>query len=396
MERRNMFKAVAGVSDYLGMFLGGERENVSSERGALLELRLWIILLLLMAVGILMIYSSSAAFGLKRFSDPTYYMKRQLLWFFLGICSMVVISCIPYRLYRKLLPLMFIGIFAGLIAVLIPGIGVKVNNAQRWLQIGSFSFQPAEYAKVVWILYLSVYLSKKEEKIVHFKDGFLPPMFLCGIICLLIVKEPDFGTPFMIGVLTVSMLALGGVRWFHLFILILPACLVLYKFVYSVPYRWERIMAFRNPWTDPLDSGYQLIHAWISVGSGGLWGKGLGAGQQKLFFLPEPYTDFIFAVIGEEMGFAGVLVVIILFVLLFWTGFRIARCAPDLLGTFMALGLTMLLSLQALLNMGVVLGLFPTKGLPLPFISYGGSAFTANCIAAGILINIARSSRRQL
>jgi cell division protein FtsW len=166
--------------------------------------------------------------------------------------------------------------------------------------------------------------------------------------------------------------------------------------VYLVPYRWERITAFLNPWTDPLDSGYQLIQAWIAVGSGGLLGKGLGFGQQKLFYLPESFTDFILAVIGEELGFVGILGICALFLFLFQTGIRISRSAPDYLGSLMAFGLTLLLSLQALMNINVVLGLFPTKGMPLPFISYGGSAFVANCVIIGILMNIARSSQTRV
>jgi cell division protein FtsW len=188
------------------------------------------------------------------------------------------------------------------------------------------------------------------------------------------------------------MLMVGGVPVRHL-LLFAPVGLVgFYYFVYRVSYRWERITAFMNPWTDPLDSGYQLIQAWIAVGSGGLLGKGLGAGHQKLFYLPESFTDFIMAVIGEELGFLGILIVCALFFFLFWTGMHISQKAPDGFGAMLALGLIMLLALQALLNMGVVLGLVPTKGMPLPFISYGGSAFTANCLAVGILMNIARSN----
>jgi cell division protein FtsW len=364
-------------------------------RGVALELQLWVVVLLLMTIGVVMIYSASTAIALKKFSDPAYFIKRHLLYFFIGLTVMTVASCVPYRWFRTWWVLLMAMTLSVLIAVLIPGVGKEVNNAQRWIQIGSFSLQPAEFAKVVWVIYLAVYLSKKEESIRQFAVGFLPPMILCGVFCFLILLESDFGTPFMISLITVSMLALGGVPWRYLLALTAPALAVFYWFVYSVPYRWERITAFRNPWTDPLDSGYQLIQAWIAVGTGGVLGKGLGAGQQKLFFLPEPYTDFIFAVIGEEMGFLGVFAVVMLFALLLWTGFRIALHAPDFLGSILAIGLTMLFSFQALINMGVVLGLFPTKGLPLPFISYGGSSFTANSLAAGILLNIARNSLKR-
>jgi cell division protein FtsW len=391
-----MIMSESAVSDSTSLEVSSNRAKESIPgRGIVLELQLWVILLLLMGVGWIMIYSASGAIALKKFSDPAYFMKRHFLYSGIGIVTMVVVSCIPYRWYKAWLLIMMTAALTALIAVLVPGIGVEINNARRWFQIKSFSMQPAEYAKVVWIIYLSVYLSKKEEKIRQFSVGFLPPIILCGIFCFLILLEPDFGTPFMIGVLTVSMLALGGVPWRYLLALGGPALLIFYQFVYRVPYRWERIIAFRNPWVDPFDSGYQLIQAWIAVGSGGIAGKGLGAGQQKLFFLPEPYTDFILAVIGEELGFLGILTVVVLFVLLFWTGFRIVQHASDFFGGVLALGLTMLFSLQALINMGVVLGLFPTKGLTLPFISYGGSAFTANCLAAGILLNIARNIGRK-
>ncbi len=361
-----------------------------------LENQLWIEASLLIMFGLIMIYSASSILALKKFSDPSHYLKRQFFCIALGIVVMILASRIPYKRYKDHIGWMVLGTIAALFLVLMPGIGAEINNARRWFQLKFFLLQPAEYAKVVWVLYLSVSLVKKQEKIRQFKIGFLPHIVLCGIFSGLLLKEPDFGTTFIIGGLTVIMLAAGGVLCRHLFILAPIAALGIYKFVYHVPYRWERVTAFMNPWTDPLDSGYQLIQAWIAVGSGGLLGKGLGAGQQKMFYLPESYTDFILAVIGEELGFLGILAVCVLFFFLFRTGLVISRRAPDLMGTLMALGLTMLFSLQALLNMAVVLGLVPTKGLPLPFISYGGSAFTANCAAIGILMNIARSIERRM
>jgi cell division protein FtsW len=334
--------------------------------------------------------------AVKKFADASHYLKRHLICVGLGVGIMSFVRRVPYKSYNGPISWVFYTSVAMLVLVLIPGLGVELNNARRWFQIKSFLLQPAEYAKVVWIVYLSVSLLKKQERIRQSGVSFWPHVILCGLLSGLLLLQPDFGTAFMIGMLTVVMLAVGGVPCRHLFILGPIAMAGLYKFVYKVPYRWERVTAFWNPWTDPLDSGYQLIQAWIAVGSGGLFGKGMGAGHQKLFYLPESYTDFILAVIGEELGFAGILAVCLLFFFLFKTGLRISRNAPDFLGSLMAFGLTTLLTLQALLNMGVVLGLLPTKGLPLPFISYGGSAFTANCLAAGILMNIARSSERRM
>jgi cell division protein FtsW len=369
-------------------------ETESASRAVLsLELELWIEVLLLIGVGLVMIYSASSIMALRKYADAAHYLKRQLACIGLGIGTILVISHFPYRNYRKHIPWMFLWIVLALALVLIPGLGSEINGGRRWFNFRFFLVQPAEFAKVVWIIFLSVSLVKKQDKITKFGIGFLPHIVLCGLFSALLLKEPDFGTAFMLGCLTVIMLMLGGVPYPHLFCLVPCAAGVLYRFVYLVPWRWERITAFLNPWTDQLDSGYQLIQAWIAVGSGGILGKGLGYGQQKLFYLPEAFTDFILAVIGEELGFVGILGVCVLFLFLFQTGLRISRAAHDYLGSLMAFGLTMLLSLQALLNLGVVLGLFPTKGLPLPFISYGGSAFVANCVTIGILMNIARTSQ---
>jgi cell division protein FtsW len=369
-------------------------ESPKASSGVLsLELELWIEVLLLIGVGLIMIYSASSIMALRKFADAAHYLKRQLACIGLGIGTMVVVSRFSYRNYRQYIPWLFLWTLLALVLVLIPGLGAEINGARRWFNLRLFLVQPAEFAKVVWIIFLSVSLVKKQDKIKQFGVGFLPHMVLCGVFSALLLKEPDFGTTFMLGCLTVFMLMLGGVPYAYLVTLIPCAALVCYRFVYLVPYRWERITAFLNPWTNQLDSGYQLIQAWIAVGSGGILGKGLGFGQQKLFYLPEAFTDFILAVIGEELGFVGILGVCMLFLFLFQTGIRISRSAPDYLGCLLAFGLTLLLSLQAMLNIGVVLGLFPTKGMPLPFISYGGSAFVANCVAVGILMNIARTSQ---
>ncbi len=360
-----------------------------------LEMQLWVEVGLLIAFGFIMIYSASSIPALKKFSDANHYLKRQFFCVLLGIPIIYIVSRTSYRSYKKYSGAMLLGTIMLLILVLIPGLGVKYNNARRWFGFGGLHFQPAEYAKVVWVLFLSYALVKKQERIKDSRVSFWPFIVLCGIFSALLLKEPDFGTTFMFVVLMIVMLATAGVpcRWFFL---MAPFAFVgLYKFVYLVPYRRTRWEAFLNPGLDPLNSGYQLIQAWIAVGSGGFFGKGLGAGQQKLLYLPESYTDFILAVIGEELGFVGIVMTCLLFFFLFRTGLQISREAPDFLGSMLSLGLTMLLSLQALLNMGVVLGLVPTKGMPLPFISYGGSAFTANCLAVGLLMCIARSCEKR-
>jgi cell division protein FtsW len=372
-----------------------ERQNASS--GVIpLEVELWIEVMLLIGVGLVMIYSSSSIMALKKFGDAAHYFKRQLACIGLGIGTILIVSRVSYRRYREHIPWMFLWTLLALVLVLIPGLGSEINNARRWFNFRFFLVQPAEFAKVVWIIFLSVSLVKKQDKIKRLSIGFVPHMVLLAVFAALLMKEPDFGTTFMLGCLTIFMMMLGGVPYVYLASLVPFAGLFCYRFVYLVPYRWERITAFLDPWTDPLDSGYQLIQAWIAVGSGGLLGKGLGFGQQKLFYLPESFTDFILAVIGEELGFVGIFGVCALFLFLFQTGIRISRSASDYLGSLMAFGLTLLLSLQAIMNINVVLGLFPTKGMPLPFISYGGSAFVANCVAVGILMNIARLSQTRV
>jgi cell division protein FtsW len=356
-----------------------------------LEVWLWIGVLLLLALGFVMIYSASSAISLKKFADTGYYLKRQALFAAMGIVVLIVTSRIPYRYFQDWAFWLLLAAIGALALVLIPGIGSEINHARRWFNLGVVLVQPGEYAKVFWIIYLSVSLAKKQERIRQFSVGFLPHVMLLGVISFLLLREPDFGTCVLLAALTFVSMAAAGVPWRYLLALVPVVAVAFYQLVYRVPYRLERITAFLNPWNDPLDTGYHLIQGWIAVGSGGVWGKGLGGGQQKLFYLPEPYTDFIFAVVGEELGFAGILGLLALFFFIFWTGLRVARQAPDLLGSQLALALISMLTLQALINVSVVLGLLPTKGLPLPFISYGGSALMANCLAVGIVMNIARS-----
>jgi len=360
-----------------------------------LEVQLWVEVSLLIAFGLIMIYSASSIPALTRFSDPNHYLKRQLLYVALGIPIIYIVSRTSYRSYKEYSGLMLLCAIALLVMVLIPGLGAKYNNARRWFGFGSLHIQPAEYAKVVWVLFLSNALVKKQDRIKEARVSFWPFIVLCAIFSALLLKEPDFGTVLMFVILMLVMLATAGVPCRYFCLMAPIAAFGLYRFVYLVPYRRVRWETFLNPWADPLYSGYQLIQGWIAIGSGGIFGKGLGAGQQKLLYLPESYTDFIMAVIGEELGFVGIVLTCLLFYFPFRTGLQTSREAPDFLGSMLALGLTMLLALQALLNMGVVLGLVPTKGMPLPFISYGGSAYTANCFIIGLLMSIARSCEKR-
>ena len=384
-------QAIAGRADGLDL----KDKQRLSWKPLPLEVQLWVEVSLLVAFGFIMIYSASSIPALTRFSDPNHYLKRQLFCILLGIPLIYMVSRTSYRSFGKYCGPILLGMFVLLVLVLLPGVGAKYNNARRWFAFSGMHVQPAEYGKVIWVLFLSYALVKKQDRIKESRVSFWPFIVLCAVFSALLLKQPDFGTTFMFVVLMVVMLATAGVPCRYFFVMAPFAAMGIYKFVYLVPYRRTRWETFLNPWLDPLYSGYQLIQAWIAVGSGGLFGKGLGAGQQKLLYLPESYTDFIFAVIGEELGFTGIMLTCVLFFFLFRTGLQISREAPDLLGSILALGLTMLVSLQALLNMGVVLGLVPTKGLPLPFISYGGSAFLANCLTVGLLMSIARSCEKR-
>ncbi len=278
-----------------------------------------------------------------------------------------------------------------LIALMIPGVGVRKNGATRWINLGLFAFQVAEFAKVAVILFLAHYLSKYEKDIRDMKQGFLIPLGVAGVVMLLIIKQPDFGTMVLIAMLLVSMMCLAGTRVLHLSALIALAIPVGIYMVISHPYRVKRFLSFLNPWENARDSGFQIIQSWLSFGSGGPFGVGLGDGMQKLFYLPEPHTDFILSVVAEETGFIGVAAVISLFCLFVIKGFLIAFKKQDTFGTLLASGLTMLIGFEAIINIAVVVGLIPTKGLALPFMSYGGSSLVMSMICVGILLNISTS-----
>lgn len=343
----------------------------------------------LIGLGIMMIYSSSSIFAAQKYHDSAYFLKKQALFGICGIVCMLMIMRIPYIYFRRLAyPLWLVSlVLLGL--VLIPGIGTKVGGAVRWLRLGPLSFQPAELAKLSLIIMLAYSLSKKEhERIKSFSIGVLPHLVFTLPVCLLIVLQPDFGTAVMLTGLLVVILFAAGIRRRYLIGMGLlgfagGACLIAIK-----GYRLERLLTFLDPWENATGSGFQIVQSFLSFGSGGLTGTGLGRGTQKLFYLPEPHTDFILSVIGEELGFVGVIAVILLFVVLILCGIKIAMSSYDLFGSYMALGIIILLALQTILNMGVVMGLLPTKGIPLPFVSYGGTSLLINQIGIGILLSI--------
>jgi len=359
------------------------------------DLKLLFPVLFLVGIGIVMIYSSSSAMALKKFKTDYYFLVKQGIFSVLGIMALVFCRHFPYRFYGLLVYPILIFAWLLLLAVLVTGLGHSAGGALRWLRFGFFSFQPAEFARFALIIFLAYSMTKKESRIKEFSVGFLPHLLILGVFTALIMLQPDFGSAVMLAVITWIMLFLGGVRLWHLGSTLLVLLPIGYFVMINASYRFARLLSFMDPWKYPTDAGYQIVHSLMAFGTGGVWGTGIGKGYQKLFYLPEPHTDFIFSVIGEELGLIGVIAIIGLYILIFWRGLTIARTTSDTFGMFVAAGLTISIGLQVCVNMAVTLGLLPTKGLSLPFLSYGGSSLLVNMAAVGILMNIGANSGRR-
>ena len=345
----------------------------------------------LIAVGIGMIYSASAVMAQKRFGDSAYFLKRQLVWLAVGMVLLMIFARTDLKTLRAWgVPFLLIGLVA-LVAVLLPVIGVSVKGARRWLRLGALTVQPAELIKVGVLLYLAHYLAKKGERIEDFRLGFVPPLLVIGVVLALVLVEPDLGTATVIGLVSFGLLFVGGARLGHLSLIGLAALPALYLLVAGVGYRRQRMLSFLDPWSDPEGSGFQVIQSFLALGGGGPFGVGLGEGRQKLFFLPEPHTDFVLSMLGEELGFLGTSIVIILLAVFVVKGFMIALAAEDPFGRYLALGVSFLVAFHTLINVGAISGLLPTKGLPLPFLSYGGSSLIVNMIGTGMLMSVSRN-----
>jgi cell division protein FtsW len=351
----------------------------------------WILIsvLSLIFMGVMMVYSSSAILANERYHDSYFFLKREIVFALVAIGLLFTLSRVNYHVYWRLVyPFMFLTLFL-CILVAIPGIGVKAGGARRWISLGGFTFQPSEMVKLSLILFMAYSLAKKREKMEQFTIGVLPHVAVAGLMMGLILLQKDLGTTFTLAVVMMILLFVGGTRVSYLAGGVLLSIPALYFLVFSVGYRRQRILAFLDPWTHMADSGFQIIQSYIAFNRGGIWGAGLGQGKQKLFYLPAAHTDFILSGVGEELGLFGVLFVLGLFVVLIVRGFRAALKAPDLFGMYLALGITCLIGVQSLINFGVVMGLLPTKGLPLPFISYGGTSLIVMGMTIGILLNVA-------
>lgn len=343
---------------------------------------------LLSAFGLLMIYSSSHIWSEYKFNDPYYYVRHQLIFFFIGLILIYFIRKIDYKLYYKYSNIILLGSFILLVLVLIPGLGQVRNGSRSWFGIGSLGIQPSELAKISLIIFTAKYLSKSEKTIKFFKNGTLPILLIIFLFFGLIMLEPDFGTGMVIVMSLMFMLFISNIKLSFFGIMSTLGLGGIVTLIIIAPYRLARILSFLNPWSDPLGSGFQIIQSLYAIGPSGLFGKGLGNSVQKHFYLPEPQTDFIFAIISEEFGFLGIMILSILFLTLFYNTIKISLNQKDLFAKYLSFGLIIEIIFQTILNISVVIGLVPVTGVTLPFISYGGSSLLISMISIGIILNI--------
>jgi cell division protein FtsW len=354
----------------------------------------WLFLatLALICASVVMVYSASALVALERFQQPYLFVTRQLMWAAVGVAVLSIVMHVDYRTYRndKLIWVLLGLVGFMLIAVLF---SQPINGTRRWFGVGGFGIQPSELAKLAAILFTALILERRRHRINEVQYSLLPIGVIVGGIVALILLEPDFGTAVSLLAVIGVMVFAAGISYRYILGAVLLALPALYVILMQADYRRRRLLTFMDPWADPLGDGFQIIQSLIAVGTGGVTGRGLMSGVQKLFYLPEPFTDFIFAVISEETGLIGASMVVLCFCVIAWRGLRTALLAPDSFGAFLALGITMMLVLQAFVNISVVLGLMPTKGIPLPLVSNGGSSMLINLLGVGVLLNISQHGR---
>ena len=351
---------------------------------------LFLSVLLLVCCSVVMVYSASAMIADEQHGQPYYFLFKQVTWVLLGLCLLLVAMRVDYRNLKQPVVLwtaLGTSVLA-LIAVLF--FGPEINGTRRWFAVGGVGVQPSELAKIAVIVFSADNLARRMNRIDELSYSLLPIVIVAGAVSALIVMEPDFGTALTILLIVGMMVFTAGLGYRYLVGLVVTLGPVLYIVLASAPYRRQRLLAFLDPWEDPLGSGFQIIQSLIAVGTGGLLGQGIMGGVQKLFFLPEPFTDFIYAVIAEETGLIGATLILLCFCVITWRGLRIAVRAPDQFGALLAVGLTTMVALQAFLNISVVLSLVPKKGIPLPFVSSGGSSMLVSLLAMGMLLNISQ------
>ena len=356
---------------------------------------LLMIVIFLISIGLTMVYSASSAFARDKYGSSYYFFHRQLFWLLIGSIGLIFAYHLPYSNWKSASkPLILFSIF--LLLLSISPLGHRAGGAKRWIGFGGFFLQPSEFAKLFFVIYIADFLSRKKVKVKSFFEGLCPPLFMLSVFVVILLIQPDFGSAALIAVLTFILFFVGGGSLIYLLSLFFFSLPLAYYLVFNISYRRERVMTILNPYKDPQGSGYQLIQSIIAVGSGKIFGKGFGASRQKLFFLPSSYNDFIFSIIGEELGFIGATIVILLYLVFIILGVRIVLKTKDEFGNLLALGIVLLIALQAFIHIGVSTGILPTKGLCLPFISYGGSSLVINLTSVGILLNIGKNQNKNM
>lgn len=356
---------------------------------------IFITILLLLALGVSMVYSASSYFASREYGNKEYFVIRQLIWATVGIIAMLIVSRLDYRRLAQFSPILLLISVVLLVLVRIPGIGSLINGSYRWFNFGFASFQPSELAKLAIILFFAFALSKKPDSLQKFFKGLLPFLLIIGVVDALLILEPHYSGTILVTAVAVIILFCAGAKIWHFLLLAIPAIPAAVYLVITEEYRLERILTFLDPFSDPTDAGYQIVNSLYAIGSGGLFGKGIGQSVQKNLYIPEPHTDFIFSILAEELGFVGAVTVLLLFLVLIWRGIRIAMHAPDNLGSLLAVGITSLIAVQVIINIAVVTSSLPVTGMPLPFFTHGGSSLAFLLVSIGILLNISRSIGNQ-
>jgi cell division protein FtsW len=368
----------------------------ASAKGVLpnMDFKLLAIIMVLLAAGLIMLSSASTVVSYNLSGNGSYYLLHQLLYGAIpGLILMYFASRIDYHIWQKYAPMLMFIVMAMLVFVLLPGIGFKVGNSRRWIDIGPLSIQPSELAKLVLIFYLASWIDKRQNKLHDFWYGLIPSLAIALVIAALIFKEPDIGTMLVVVLTSVTMLFVGGGSLKHLGWIVFGGIVILLIVVKIEPYRVQRFVAFLNPTTDPKGIGYQINQAAVAIGTGGWWGYGYGQSRQKHNYLPEVMGDSIFAVIVEELGFVRALIFPLLYGLFVYRGLHVAKSAPDVFGKMVAIGIIAWIGFQAMINIGAIIGILPLTGIPLPLVSYGSSALIVNLMAFGVLLNISRQAR---
>lgn len=347
----------------------------------------------LVAFGLAMIFSASSALAVTQYHDAAFFLKRQAIW--LAIASALAYGAyrVDYRKLRGVAPVALFATIAALVLVLVPHVGKIAGGSSRWVGVGPIVFEPSEFAKLALVLYLASALTTKGEKIKSLTKGVVPLALVTGLLAVLVIRQPDMGTASLLAFTTALLLFIAGARIEHLLLVLLAVAPPAFAIVRHDPYKWARITAFENPWKDPQNTGYHMVQSLLALGSGGWHGVGLGFSRQKFFWLPEAHTDFIGAIVGEELGFLGIVALVSLFVLFAYRSVRIALAAPDRFGFFLAMGCMAIVVIQAFVNLGVVSSSWPVTGVPLPFISFGGSSLVTSLVAVALIVNVGRARR---